>query len=211
MKRNFKFEISSLKLYLLAAALVGWPLGAWAAAGWLVVREELPRADALAVLAGSATYVERAGRAAELYREGRAPRVVLTDDGQSGGYSAADDRNPRFVERAARELQAAGVPAEAVEVVPQTVTSTFDEAARLRAHAEDRGYRSLIVVTSAYQSRRALWTLRRVFEGSVVRVGVEPVEPGRQTPRPFAWWLYPLGWRLVPGEYVKLVYYCLRY
>ncbi len=199
------------RVLFVVAGLAVWALGAWAAAGWLVVRDELPRADALAVLAGSATYVERARRAAELYREGRAPRVVLTDDGQSGGYSIADDRNPRFVERAARELQAAGVPAEAVEVVPQTVTSTFDEAARLRAHAEGRGYRSLVVVTSAYQSRRARWTLRRVFEGSAVRVGVEPVETGRQTPRPFAWWLYPLGWQLVPGEYVKLVYYRLRY
>lgn len=191
--------------------LATWSLGAWAAAGWLVVREELPRADALAVLAGSATYVERAQRAAELYREGRAPRIVLTNDGLRGGYSAADDANPLFVERAARELRAAGVPDEAVEVVPQTVTSTFDEAVRLREHAAARGYRSLLVVTSGYQSRRALWTLRRVFGEGDVRVGVEPVETGRQTPRPFAWWLYPLGWRLVPGEYVKLAYYRLFY
>lgn len=194
-----------------AAGLAACALGAWAAAGWLVVREELPRADALAVLAGSATYVERAQRAAELYREGRAPRVVLTNDGLSGGYSAADDRNPLFVERAARELRAAGVPAEAIEVVPEIVSSTFDEAVRLRAHAEARGYGSLLVVTSAYQSRRALWTLHRVFDGSPVRVGIEPVETGRQTPRPYAWWLHPLGWRLVPGEYVKLAYYRLNY
>jgi uncharacterized SAM-binding protein YcdF (DUF218 family) len=202
-----------LRRRLLAAALLlaAWALAAWAAAGWLVVREELPRADALVVLAGSATYVERAGRAAELYREGRAPRVVLTNDGLSGGYSAADDRNPLFVERAARELRAAGVPDAAVEVVPEIVSSTYEEAVRLRAHAGARGYRSLLVVTSAYQSRRALWTFKRVFDGGVVRVGVEPVEPGRQTPRSYAWWLYPLGWRLVPGEYVKLVYYRLHY
>ncbi|HEX7316904.1 MAG TPA: YdcF family protein [Pyrinomonadaceae bacterium] len=204
-----KFRISHLKFYVLA--LAAWVLGAWAAAGWLVVREELPRADALAVLAGSATYVERAQRAAELYREGRAPRVVLTNDGQSGGYSAADDRNPLFVERAARELRAAGVPDEVIEVVPGTVSSTYEEATRLRAHAEARGYGSLLVVTSAYQSRRALWTFRRVCDGSTLRVGVEPVEPGRQTPRAFWWWLHPLGWRLVPGEYVKLVYYRLNY
>jgi uncharacterized SAM-binding protein YcdF (DUF218 family) len=196
---------------VVAAALAAWSLGAWAAAGWLVVREELPRADALAVLAGSATYVERAQRAAELYREGRAPRVVLTNDGLSGGYSAADDANPLFVERAARELCAAGVPADVIEVVPQTVSGTFDEVVRLRAHAEARGYGSLVVVTSGYQSRRALWTLRHVFDGSGIRVGVEPVETGRQTPRPYAWWLYPLGWRLVPGEYIKLAYYGLFY
>jgi hypothetical protein len=32
-----------------------------------------------------------------------------------------------------------------------------------------------------------------------------------QSPRAFVWWLYPLGWRLVPGEYAKLIYYRLRY
>lgn len=208
MKRSIVLRHRAL---ITASGLALWMLGAWAAAGWLVVREELPRADALAVLAGSATHVERARRGAELYREGRAPRILLTNDGLSGGYSAADDRNPLFVERAARELQAAGVPAGAIEVVPETVTSTFDEAVRLRAHSEARGYRSLLVVTSAYQSRRALWTLKRVFAGSPVRVGVEPVAPGFQTPRPYLWWLYPLGWRLVPGEYLKLAYYRLSY
>lgn len=208
MKRSGLFRRRAL---FAAAALAAWSLGAWAAAGLLVVREELPRADALAVLAGSATHVERARRAAALYREGRAPRVVLTNDGLSGGYSAADDRNPLFVELAARELRAAGVPDAAVEVVPGAVTSTHDEAVRLRAHAEARGYRSLLVVTSAFQSRRALWTFRRVFEGGGVRVGLEPVEPGLQSPRAYVWWLHPLGWRLVPGEYAKLAYYRLRY
>ena len=95
--------------------------------------------------------------------------------------------------------------------MPEIVSSTHEEAVRLRAYAEARGYRSLLVVTSAYQSRRALWTFRRVFEGGPVRVGVEPVGPGRQTPRAYLWWLHPLGWRLVPGEYVKLAYYRLHY
>ena len=194
-----------------ALALAAWSLFSWGAARWLVVSEPLERADALAVLAGSETYLERAERAAELYREGRAPRVLLTDDGQRGGWDAVRERNPLFAERAAEELLRAGVPRENVEVVAPRVTSTHEEALRLRAQAEARGWRSLLVVTSGYQSRRALWTLRRVFEGSGVRVGVEAVEPGRQAPRAAVWWLSPLGWKLVPGEYAKLAYYRLRY
>jgi uncharacterized SAM-binding protein YcdF (DUF218 family) len=192
-------------------ALLVWTFGAWAGARWLVVRADLERADALVVLAGSATYVERARRAAELFREGRAPRVVVTNDGLRGGWDAAQERNPLFVEMAAEELRRAGVPRESVETLAPAVANTFDEAALLRAHAAGRGYRSLLVVTSAYQSRRALWTLRRVFEGSGLTVGVEAVEPGAQTPRAALWWLSPLGWKLVPGEYAKLLYYHLRY
>ena len=192
-------------------ALAAWSLAAWGAARWLVVRADLPKADALAVLAGSSTYVERSRRAAELFREGRAPLVLLTDDGQRGGWSAAEERNLFFVERAAEELRRAGVPADRIEVLPGAVSSTHDEAVRLREHAGARGLRSVLVVTSAYQSRRALWTLRRVFEGSGVEVGLSAVEPGLQAPRAATWWFVPLGWRLVPGEYLKLIYYRLRY
>jgi uncharacterized SAM-binding protein YcdF (DUF218 family) len=192
-------------------ALVVWTLLAWAAAGWLLVSDAPPKADALVVLAGSATYVERARRAAKLYEEGRAPVVVLTDDGQRGGWDAASERNPLFVERAGEELRRAGVPHGRVEVVGRVVSGTFDEAGALREYAAARNLRSLIVVTSGYQSRRARWTLRRVFDGSGVRVGVEAVEPGQQTPRAALWWLSTLGWELVPGEYAKLIYYRLRY
>jgi hypothetical protein len=66
-------------------------------------------------------------------------------------------------------------------------------------------------VTTAYQSRRALWTLRRVFKGSEVIIGLEPVAPGEQAPRTITWWWHKLGWELVPVEYVKMVYYWARY
>lgn len=196
---------------LAAVALLAWSLAAWGAARWLIVRDELESADAIVVLAGSSTYVERTRRAAELFREGRAPRVVLTNDGQRGGWDASAERNPLFVERAAAELRRAGVAPESIETAGAEVSSTFDEAVRLREHAAGRGYRSLLVVTSAYQSRRALWTLRRVFEGSGVTLGVAVAEPGEQSPRAALWWLSPLGWKLVAGEYVKLVYYKLSY
>lgn len=194
-----------------AAVVAAWPFVAWAAARALVERAGLERADAVVVLSGSAGYVERTRRAAELYREGRAPRVVLTNDNQRGPWSEAAQTNPTFVERAREELLGAGVPAGGVEVLPQPVAGTYDEAVAARAYAERNGARSLLFVTSAYHSRRALWAARRAFRGSGVRVGVEPVEPGGQTPTPATWWWQARGWRTVALEYPKLVYYYLRY
>lgn len=191
--------------------LVAWPPLAWVAAEALIVRSDLARADALVVLAGSSTYVERAHRAAELFHQGRAPVVVLTDDNLRGGWSAEEERNPLFVERAAAELRRQGVPAEKIEVLPGVVSSTYDEAVRLREYAGLKNFRSVLVVTSAYHSRRALWTVRRVFGGSGVEVGLDAVEPGQQSPRPATWWLHGLGWRMVPGEYLKLIYYRIKY
>src|SRR5918911_438967 len=97
---SFVTRHSSLLRRALLAALVSWPFAAWAAAAALVVRAGVGRADALVVLSGSAAYAERARRAAELYREGRAPRVLLTDDGQRGPWSEARQENTFFVETA---------------------------------------------------------------------------------------------------------------
>jgi uncharacterized SAM-binding protein YcdF (DUF218 family) len=198
-------------LPLALVALAAWAVVARVAAGALIVSAEMPRADAMVVLAGSSTYVERTRRAAEIFREGRAMKVVLTDDGQKGGWSNELERNPRFVERAADELVRAGVPRGEIEALPQIVSNTHDEALLVRDYARSRGLRSILIVTSAYHSRRALWTFRRAFDGSGIAVGLESVAPGEQTPALGTWWLYPHGWRVVAGEYVKLVYYRLRY
>lgn len=191
--------------------LIAWPLLGWIAAKGLIVNAELPQADAIAVLAGSSTYLERTHRAAQLFHEGRAAKIALTNDNLHSGWSAEQQRNPLFVEQAFDELTNQGVPAGRIEIVPGAVTSTYDEALRLRQYALARSVRSLLVVTSAYQSRRALWTLRRVFERSDIAIGLDSVEPGEQSPTPATWWLHRLGWKLVPGEYLKIIYYRLKH
>lgn len=198
-------------LFVALTLAVFWPLAAWTAAQALIITPETSRADALAVLAGSATYLERTHHAAQLFHAGRAPLIILTNDNIRSGWFAADQRNPLFVERAAEELRSAGVPADKIEIVPGTVTSTYDEAVRLREYASQRSWRSMVVVTSAYQSRRARWTLQRVFTGSGVTIGVDAAPPGQQSPRATTWWLHRFGWKLVPGEYAKLIYYRMKY
>jgi uncharacterized SAM-binding protein YcdF (DUF218 family) len=196
------------------ALVVAWPLVAWMGARALVVRDELPQADCIFVLSGASEYVERTRHAAELWRRGVAPKIVLTNDNLRGGWNSAEQRNPFFVERAAEELRRAGVPTAQIEALPEPVASTYDEAVRLRAYMSEHKLDSALVVTSAYHSRRALWTMRRVFRESGVRVGVSPVavdSAAQQTPTPLGWWLSARGWRSVAPEYPKIVYYWLHY
>jgi uncharacterized SAM-binding protein YcdF (DUF218 family) len=193
-----------------AAAVLLWPFAASAAAQLLVVRAGVEAADALVLLSGSAAYVDRAAATARFFAEGRAPFVLLTDDGTQGGWSSAEQRNPRFVELTIRELRRGGVPPEDIRVLAARPTSTHDEAAAVRAYAEARGLRALIVVTSSHHSRRALWTWRRVFRGSPVRIGLEPAA-GARTPGTWSWWLSIAGWREVAGEHAKMGYYLARY
>ena len=183
---------------------------AWGAAKLLIVEAPLEHADAIAVLSGSAVIRERAQLAAQLYLAGRARKIILTNDNQQGSWNSAEQRNPFYYERAVRVLTGAGVPRAAIEILPQPVSGTYEEAALLRRYAAEQKLNSVLVVTSAYHSRRALWTLRQAFASSGITIGLTAVPPGNQAPLPATWWLHLRGWQMVPGEYVKMIYYHLR-
>lgn len=192
-----------------AAAL--WPFLAWLGATLLIVKRELPAADAIVVLSGPATYLERVNWAARLYRDGRAPIVVVSNEGLLSVWSQAEERNLYFHELSARELQRRGVPNDKIAVVSGIGAGTFQESSRIRDFATERQLKRLLIVTSAYHSRRALWSMRRAAEGSPLEIGITAAPPGLQTPAPATWWLHRWGWQVVAAEYVKLAYYRLHY
>lgn len=205
-RRGFTWK-KVLKWSLLLILL--WSVGAWLAARALVVSEPLASADAIVVLSGSSAYLERTHKAAELYQEGRAPLVLLTDDHTRGGWSSAQQRNPFFVERATEELINKGVPADRIRIVPGVASSTRYETLLVKEYASSQGLRSVLVVTSWYHSRRALRSLHQFFAGTGITVGLEPT--GSQTSSPAFWWLRTEGWRTVGVECVKVLYYWVRY
>jgi uncharacterized SAM-binding protein YcdF (DUF218 family) len=196
---------------ILLLLIVAWFVVAWLAARALIVNVDLPQADAIVVLSGSSTYIERTHRAAELYNQGRAPLVVLTDDNTRGGWSSAQQRNPYFVERAHEELVKLGVPPGQIRVAPGVADGTSAEALIIKDYAAAHGLRSMLVVTSAYHSRRALRTLRQALAGTGTTAGITTAPTGWQTPAPALWWLHAEGWRSVGGEWVKLIYYWLKF
>jgi hypothetical protein len=53
--------------------------------------------------------------------------------------------------------------------------------------------------------------MRRACEGSGIQVGIDSAPPGWQTPSPWLWWSRRWGWKVVGGEYVKMVYYWTKY
>lgn len=201
-----------LRLALTALIVVVlWPAAAWAAAQLLIVHEPLTTVDAIVVLSGSATFRERVQHAAALYKVGVAHKIVLTNDNLRGGWSTAAQRNPFYHELAKEELVRSGVPAQNIEIIMVPTLGTHDEAEKLKQYCEKHGVRSIVVVTSAYHSRRALWTFRQVFRNSNRTIGIDPAAAGIQTPSPGTWWLNRFGWSLVPNEYMKLAGYWLRY
>jgi len=103
---------------VLGASLMALVLGA----GRILVRSDpLPEhADAIVMLAGSIS--DRVLEAADLYRAGVAPRVVVTRERVPRGdwaLRARGVRLPESAEQTVAALQALGVPASAITVIPR--------------------------------------------------------------------------------------------
>lgn len=198
-------------LVALVVAALSWPVAAEWAARALILPAGTDPADAVMVLSGSAVQAERLNHTVAVLGRQRAPMVLITDDGTRGGWSRRRQARIMMVDRASDALAAAGVDPSRIVRLPGTVRSTHDEALALRQFLRSHPLRSVLIVTSGYHSRRALWVFRRVLADSDVRVDVEPVPPGFQSPLPDRWWWSRRGWLSVGLEYVKLGYYVFRY
>lgn len=169
-----------------------------AAARYLIVADPLERADVIIVLAGGRRD-ERVRQAADLYRQGYAPLVLL-----SGGEEMMGISLPEMLGRQAR---AHGVPAEAILYEPGS-TSTGEQARLLRPILEARPMRRAIIVTSTYHTRRTRYIFRKTFAGSGIDLRVYPVE--RDLFRPEQWWTREADTESVVLEYIKLALAVLR-
>lgn len=165
----------------------------------LIVSDPLTHADAVVPLAGD---TERVLYSAALLHQGYAPRLALTS------------MPPTDIEwtyaRQARDLALRkGVQPDQIIEVPGLNTSTYSEAQTIRQFAEQHGWRTLLVVTSPFHTRRARIILRDVFRDSGVDVRVRPVEDAWYKPE--RWWRRPMGRRMTILEYLKLLLFWIGY
>lgn len=142
--------------------LVRHPIFRFVAESW-VVEDTLDKADVLIVLSDDNFYADRATRAAELFREGKAPVVVASGRRLRPNAGIAELMEHDLVER--------GVPRDKILRFPHDADSTREEAEALEKLAKTRKWRKVIVVTSNYHTRRARYIFRHVFpQGIEIRV-----------------------------------------
>jgi uncharacterized SAM-binding protein YcdF (DUF218 family) len=144
------------------------PTAAWLASGLeqrypaMEVRD-CPKADAVVVLSGmlrksvtSATEwdqeVGRFERGVELVASDRAPKILFTR-----GLSWPDVGREPEGERLAREALKHGIAADKIELTDTAVLETSAEMRSVRRTMERRGWRRIILVTSAMHMPRAMW------------------------------------------------------
>lgn len=187
---------------LAALAILGRRLWLPAVGRALVVADPLPAvADAVVPLAGGD---ERSVYAARLFLAGHAAWYVAANmDLNLPGVRTS------YAELVRQEAVWQGVPAERVVLVPGTVATTCQEAEAVAGLARERGWRSLLVVTDPFHTRRARLCFRQALEGSGIVVAVRPVEPSWYDPE--SWWRTVDGQRDTWTEYLKLALHAAGY
>jgi uncharacterized SAM-binding protein YcdF (DUF218 family) len=181
---------------VLAILFLVLPLTGWAVGAYLVTGDPLQPADAIVLLAGGDE--QRLQSAVSLYQQRLAGTFLLTETGERVG-----DSRVTMTEQTRLALIAAGVASDAIWVVPDPATSTFEEAGTVREALLDRKLRSAIIVTDPYHTRRTRLIYRRAFADSELQAIVRPVQGHWY--RPSTWFLRPAGWQATILELVKLV------
>ncbi len=168
----------------------------------VTVENSLSSADFIYLLNGDVH--TRPLLAADLYRRGLAPRVVI---------ARAEDRRatelglyPNDTDAAIEALLRSGVPASAIVQLktPGGVTSTWEEGVALQAYLARRPNDKIIVVTSRYHTRRARWNLDEAVPDETVQLLMAGAADDRFDER--YWWRSEAGLIVYLEEYLKFLH-----
>ena len=165
-----------LILFLAALYLVRHPLLRLAGNFW--ISSDAPQtADAIVILSDDNYSADRASKAAQLYREKFAPRIIA-----SGRYLRPYASIADLMER---DLMDRGVPQSVVLRFAMHGQDTREEAEAIGQFCLSHGWKRILVVTSNYHTRRARYIYERVlpsgFELRVISAPDDEYDPDN-------WW-----------------------
>lgn len=184
---------------------------------FLLVRDNVQRADAIAVLRGEDEFF-RFRKGVELYKEGYAPAIIVSVPYENSllnknyfnfklaAFGVKDMTDEKLI---LNEFAFFGKNPEGIMITPYEASSTFDEAVAARATMEKNGLKSLILVTSTYHMRRALTIFQYVFRGSGIQI--YRATGTNEFYHPEQWWLGEKDFRRVGEEYLSAIANLITY
>jgi uncharacterized SAM-binding protein YcdF (DUF218 family) len=195
MKKRYIFLAFTL-FFLLIVLLHSFILGGLAR--FLVVQDKLEPADVILVLAGDGNG-ERVEEGVNLYKQGFAKKMLM-----SGGPIAWHLTSAEWMKKQAVAL---GVPAKNI-LLQGASKSTLEDLVYSLPIIMKHSFRSVILVTSPYHTRRAKRVFRKASAGSGIRVYAYPVQDSEW--KLDGWWLRHEDTAHVVWEYMAMVYYFFK-
>ncbi len=180
-------------------------------AKFLLVEDNIQKVDCVVPLRGDDYW--RLGKTAELYKAGYARSIIIP---------VFPERNRKYTEYYNFKLLVSGVSDISEKVVTVNALSFFgiglkdvyftdldvysfyDEAIAVRSFMLKRGMKSMILVSSTYNTRRAFMIFKWVFKGTGIKV--YPCTAINEFYDPLHWWRKEADAKIVLYEYISLAY-----
>ena len=168
---------------------------------FLVESDKLEKVDAIAVFSGDSG--ARTERAVELLKDGYADYLIL-----SGGKVYDNVTMAELMKKHAIKL---GVD-ESKILIDNEASTTNENAEFTTSIIEENNFRSVIVVTSDYHTRRSKLAMEKALEntlidGEEVMVRVTPSKEKKFTTK---WWTSGDSVLMIISEYLKLIGYWVK-
>ncbi|MCG9969031.1 YdcF family protein [Pelotomaculum terephthalicicum JT] len=189
--KRFAFFAIFYGLLLIVFIVLAYP--PWPLMAKLLVVDERPEAvDVLIALSGDS---ERELYAAELYRLGLAPKIIM-----SGHRPGTQKMAIRAVNKGVKEQDI---------ITEDKSENTYENAVYSKEVVLRQNFKSAIIITSPYHMRRTKLVFERIFRNTGVRLIYCPTRDSgfnvdgqceSETDR-----------QIVRREYIKLIYYWFRY
>ena len=183
-----------LKYLIIAFGLIAFLIGFFnqfllSQVGHLVVyeRADFETVDVVAVPSGNIPH--RALGAADLMLQSRAEKAVLFREDLSPAFDELEKLGVGFMEshEVNREiLLRRGIDESRVEVLPEEVDSTWEEAQAFREYVDDNPVNSIVITTSVSHSYRSYLNFEKALEGTGVEIYSLPTPYGDFDPN--GWW-----------------------
>jgi uncharacterized SAM-binding protein YcdF (DUF218 family) len=184
--------------------LAGEPMLVGAAKLW-IVSDPVSPANAIVVLGGGLD--TRPFVAAELWRRGLADKILISQGPEERAVSMG--AIPSHSELNREILLKLGVPAGVIETFGTANRNTRDEASALREWADRNAASVFIIPSEIFSARRVGWIFRREFFGTAVSIEVPSFEPPGYSRGD--WWKTEQGLIAFQNEFLKYIYYRLKY
>ena len=202
MRRPWTIVVVALLFLAVVAVIAHRPL-LRAAGRVLVVEPSDGRADAIVVVAGSTP--TREALAATLFRDGRAPVVVVSRQTMPVRVQQLVDLGIRpldFQGESVAALEKYGVPRAAIITLSEPVEITEMELRGVAAEARSRGWHRVLLVTTPNHSRRVRLIWNREA-GPGIEAGIAIIDDECSADR--TWWTRRRCSEAVLHEYLGLV------
>ncbi len=202
--RKLLWSLVTLVMLLIALWIFRIPL-LRATGNFLISSDPLVPADAIYVLGGAS--LDRGIAAADLLNEGIAPIAFCLGElvPQSLEGEGLDIPEGQLI---ANVMLRAGADPQKVKVIREG-TSTWEESEAILEHAIGNAYDTIMVVSTDFHSRRVGMVFRDRFRKKGIKVLVHGAPSSEYDSQ--RWWKSEEGLMMANNEYVKLIYYWMKY